>query len=157
MMDVPFLLLRWAMHVTACLLLAFAVVTVLREGLVREAVGGVALALVYTAGPAVESRPVAGPVWLGVVTAGWVVLAVAAAPFVWVAFPLLYSYLHVLVLWGAMFGVGVLTSVAILAAAWHAGELTAPLVLGPVVAAAAVTLLALACRALDAEAERRSG
>ncbi|HEX4813121.1 MAG TPA: hypothetical protein VFV66_10265 [Nonomuraea sp.] len=155
-MDVPLLLLRWAVHVTACGLLAIAVVAVLREGLVAAAVGGAALALAYAAGPAVEGRPVAGPVWLGLVTAGWAALAVAASPFVWLVFPLLFSYLHVLVLWGAMFGVGALTSAAILAAAWHAGGLTAPLVLGPVVAAAVVTLLALACRTMRAEAERQS-
>lgn len=55
-----------------------------------------------------------------------------------------------------MFGVGALTSAAVLAAAWHAGGLTVPLVLGPGVAAMVVTLLALACRALGAAAGRRS-
>ncbi|TMR93086.1 hypothetical protein [Nonomuraea basaltis] len=154
MMDIPLRLLRLAVHVTACGLLAIAVVTVLREGQAAEAVGGVLLGLVYAAGPAVEGRPVPGRVWLALVTAGWLVLAVASPPFVWLAFPLLFAYLHALPLWGAMFGVGVLTSVAVMAAAWHAGGLTVPLVLGPGVAAVVVTLLALACRTLRAEAER---
>ncbi|RVX46865.1 hypothetical protein EDD27_9777 [Nonomuraea polychroma] len=151
MMDMSLRLLRWTVHATAFTLLVVAVLTALREDRVAVAVGGMLLGLAYAAGFAIEGRRV----WLGSVTAGWVVLAVAAPPFVWLAFPLLFSYLHVLPLWGAMFGVGALTSAAILAAAWHAGGLTVPLVLGPGVAAVVVTLLALACRALLAEAGQR--
>ncbi len=151
-MDIPSRLLRWAVHATACGLLVLAVLSSLREDRVAVAAGGLALGVVYAAGPMVSGgRRV---VWLGLVTAGWVVLAVAAPPFVWLAFPLLFAYLEVLPLWGAMFGVAVLTSAAILAAAWHAGELTLPLVLGPSVGAAVVTLLALACKALRREVER---
>nr|SBO91769.1 two component system histidine kinase [Nonomuraea gerenzanensis] len=147
-------MLGWAVHVTACGLLAIAVVGMLREDRAGVAVGGVLLGLLYAVGPAVQGRAVVAPVWLGLVTGGWVVLAVAAPAFVWVAFPLLYAYLSVLPLWGAMFGVAVLTSAAIVAAAWHAGELTTPLLVGPGVAAVVVTLLALACKALRAEADR---
>ncbi|MBF8192987.1 hypothetical protein ITP53_46425 [Nonomuraea sp. K274] len=154
MMDIPLLMLRWAVPVTACGLLVSAVVAVLREGLVTEAAGGVLLGLLYAAGQALVGRRIAGPVWLLMMTAGWVVLAVAASPFVWLAFPLLFSYLNVLPLWAAMFGVTVLTSAVILVAAWHAGELTLPLVVGPGVAAVMITLLALACQALHEEAAR---
>ncbi|GAA4933072.1 hypothetical protein GCM10023334_040660 [Nonomuraea thailandensis] len=154
MTDVPLRLLSWAVHVTACGLLAIAVVGVLREDRPGLAAGGVLLGLLYATGPAVQGRAVAGRVWLGLVTGGWAVLAVAAPPFVWVAFPLLFAYLHVLPLWGAMFGVTVLTSAAVVAAAWHAGELTTPLLVGPGVAAVVVTLLALACKALRAQADR---
>ncbi|MGW4798215.1 hypothetical protein ACWEPC_37935 [Nonomuraea sp. NPDC004297] len=154
MIDVPLRLLRWAVHATACGLLAIAVLGVLREGRVAPAVGGVLFGLLYAAGPPILGRPVAGRVWLGLVTSGWAVLAVVSPPFVWVAFPLLFAYLEVLPLWGATFGVTVLTSAAILTAAWHAGELTMPLLVGPGVAAVVVTLLALACQALRAEAER---
>ncbi|TMR11852.1 hypothetical protein ETD86_34450 [Nonomuraea turkmeniaca] len=144
MMDIPLRLLRWTVHATA---LGLLVLAVLREERATVAVGGVLLGLLYAAGFAIEGKRV----WLGLVTAGWVVLAVAAPPFVWLAFPLLFSYLHALPLWAAMFGVGALTSAAVLVAAWHAGELTMPLVLGPGVAAVVVTLLAMACRALQAE------
>lgn len=169
MMDVPLRLLRWAVHVTACGLLAMAVITMLREDRAEVAAGGALLALVYAAAPAFRRQTVAVPafrrgegtgqvrlahVWLGLVTAGWAVLAVAAAPFVWLAFPLLFAYLRVLPLWAAMFGVTVLTSSAILAAAWHAGELTVPLLVGPGVAALVVTLLALACEAMSTPPER---
>ncbi|MEV0228168.1 hypothetical protein [Nonomuraea sp. NPDC050786] len=149
-MDVPSRLLRWAVHATACVLLAIAVVSSLREGRVAVAVGGVLLGLAYAAGclAVVRAR---GPVWLGLVTAGWLVLAAVAPPFVWLAFPLLFAYLELLPLWAAMFGVTVVTSAAILAAAWHAGELTMPLVVGPGSGAAVVTLLVLACRALEVE------
>ncbi|MFG1708319.1 hypothetical protein ACFLIM_34455 [Nonomuraea sp. M3C6] len=150
MMDIPLRLLRYTAHATACGLLVIAVLTVLRADRVPEAVGGVLLGLVYAAGPIIEARwPRAQAGWLAVVTAGWVVLGVMAPPFVWLAFPLLFAYLHLLPLWGAMFGVTVLTSAAILAAAWHAGELSAPLVVGPGVAAVVVTLLALTCKALS--------
>ncbi|MFI9840568.1 hypothetical protein ACIHFD_26280 [Nonomuraea sp. NPDC051941] len=152
MMDIPSRLLRWAVHATACGLLVPAVVGSLREDQVAVAVGGLVLGFAYAAGPLVSGG--LRVVWLGLVTAGWVVLAVAAPPFVWLAFPLLFAYLDVLPLWGAMFGVAVLTSAAILAAVWHAGELTLPLVLGPGIGAAVVTLLALACKALRHEVER---
>ncbi|MEV4582971.1 hypothetical protein AB0K16_58160 [Nonomuraea jabiensis] len=152
MMDIPSRLLRWAVHATACGLLVLAVLSSLREDRVAVAAGGLALGVAYAAGPMTSGGRRVG--WLGLVTAGWVVLAVAAPPFVWLAFPLLFAYLDVLPLWGAMFGVAVLTSAAILAAAWHAGELTLPLVLGPSVGAAVVTLLALACKALRREVER---
>ncbi|MFC7590429.1 hypothetical protein ACFQYP_47075 [Nonomuraea antimicrobica] len=149
-------LLKWAAPVTACVLLAIDVVGAWRDGRTAVAVGGVLLGLVYAAGPAIEGRRrFARGLWLGLVTSGWAVLAVAAPPFVWLAFPLLFAYLHVLPLWAAMFGVAVLTSAATLAAAWHAGELAVPLLVGPGVAALVVTLLALACRALRAEMERR--
>ncbi|GAA3530873.1 hypothetical protein GCM10022419_007380 [Nonomuraea rosea] len=149
-------LLRWAVHVTGGGLLVIAVLTVLREDGGAQAAGGVLLGLLYAAGAPVERWwPGARPGWLGLVTAGWAVLAVAGAPFVWLAFPLLFAYLDVLPLWGAMFGVGALTSAAILMAAWHAGELTLPLVVGPGVAAVVVVLLALACRALHAEIQER--
>ncbi|MET7338719.1 hypothetical protein [Nonomuraea sp. NPDC005650] len=134
------------------MLLVLAVVTSLREGQAAVAAGGLLLGLAHAAGLVVSGGR--RGVWLGVVTAGWVVLAVAAPPYVWLAFPLLFAYLDVLPLWGAMFGVTVLTSAAILAAAWHAGELTLPLVVGPGIGAAVVTLLALAGKALSREVER---
>ncbi|WP_143082217.1 hypothetical protein [Nonomuraea wenchangensis] len=154
MMDIPLRLLTWAVHLTVFGLLAMAVVTVLREDQVGIAAGGVLLGALYAAGPSVEGRPVAGPVWLGALTALWLVLAVASAPFVWPAFPLLYTYVRVLPLWLAMFGVGAVTSAAILAAAWHAGEPAVPLVVGPALAAVVVTLLALACRSMREHADR---
>ncbi|GAA1632245.1 hypothetical protein GCM10009733_031440 [Nonomuraea maheshkhaliensis] len=160
-MDVPLRLLRWAVHATAGGLLAMAVITMLREERAAVAAAGALLGLVYAAAPAFRRREGSGyvrlaHVWLGLVTAGWAVLAVAAAPFVWLAFPLLFAYLRVLPLWAAMFGVTVLTSSAIIAAAWHAGELTMPLLVGPGVAAVVVTLLALACEAMSTAHERPS-
>ncbi|TDC05597.1 hypothetical protein E1267_19105 [Nonomuraea longispora] len=154
MPNLPLRLLQWATHVTACGLLLMAVVTVLRDGLVAVAAAGVLLGLVYAAGPVLERRPIPALVWLGLVTGGWAALAVAAPPFVWPVFGLLFAYLRMLPLWAAMFGMTVLTSAATAAAVWHAGELTVPLVLGPAIAAVLVTLLGLACEALHAEAAR---
>ncbi|MEV4569315.1 hypothetical protein AB0K12_36580 [Nonomuraea sp. NPDC049419] len=151
-MNVPYRLLTWAVHATGLGVLAVSVVTTWQQDRLAVASGGVLLGLLYAAAPATPGP--ARAVWLGLVSAGWAVLAVAAPPFVWLAFPLLFAYLHVLPLWAAMFGVSVLTSSAIIAAAWHAGELTLPLLVGPGVAAAVVTLLALACKALRAELGR---
>ncbi|MEW9554020.1 hypothetical protein [Nonomuraea sp. NPDC050783] len=157
MMDIPLRLLGWAVHLAAFGLLAIAVVAVLREDQVAVAAAGVLLGAGYAAGPSAEGRPVAGRVWLGALTALWLALAVASGAFVWPVFPLLFAYPRVLPLWQAMFGVGVVTPVATLVAVWHAGEVTMPLVAGPGMAAAVVTLLALACRALREEAVRGPG
>lgn len=150
-------LLRWAVHGTFWALLLIALVAVMREERVPEGVGGVLLGALYAVGQALEGDPphfggparlVLGRVWLGLVTACWTALAVAAPEFVWPAFPLLFAYLRLLPLWGAMFGVTVLTSAAIIAAGWHAGEVSAPLVVGLGAGAAVMTLLALAYEAL---------
>lgn len=100
MMDIPLRMLLWTVHATAYGLLVVAVLGLLREDRVAVAVGGMLLGLAYAAGFAIEGKRV----WLGSVTAGWAVLAVAAPPFVWLAFPLLFSYLHVLPLWGRCSG-----------------------------------------------------
>jgi hypothetical protein len=148
-------LLRWAVHGTFWALLAIALLAVLREERTAEVAGGVLLGVGYAVGQAFEGDPPhfeglgrLAHVWLGVVTAGWAVLAVAAPAFVWPAFPLLFAYLRLLPLWGAMFGVTVLTSAAVVAAGWHAGGVSVALLVGAGAGAAVVTVLALAYRAL---------
>ncbi|MFG1696813.1 hypothetical protein [Nonomuraea sp. NPDC049309] len=154
--DLPYRLLSWTVRATGLGVLAVAVAGTWQEERPAVASGGVLLGLLYAAAPAAPGP--GGAAWLMLVTAGWAVLAWAAPAFVWPAFPLLFAYLHVLPLWAAMFGVSALTSAAVLAAAWHAGELTLPLLVGPWVAASVVTLLALACKALGAElSERETG
>ncbi|NUO97266.1 MAG: hypothetical protein HOV96_32740 [Nonomuraea sp.] len=140
-------LLRWAVHGTFWALLVIALVAALREERAVELAGGVLLGALY--GALHGSGPALGRVWLGLVTACWVALAVAAPEFVWPAFPLLFAYLRLLPLWAAMFGVTVMTSAAIMAAGWHAGELSAALVVGPAAGAAVMTSLALAYEALS--------
>ncbi|MFI6180776.1 hypothetical protein ACIA8R_34965 [Nonomuraea sp. NPDC051191] len=156
-------MLRWSVHGTFWALLATALTDVLGEGRSAEAAGGVLLGVLYGVGQLLEgapphfagaARPVLGRVWLGLVTACWAVLAVAAVPFVWTAFPLVFAYLRLLPLWAGTFGVTVLTSAAIMAAEWHAAELSAALVVGPAAGTAMVTLLALAYQALSAESIR---
>ncbi|NRQ36417.1 sensor histidine kinase [Nonomuraea sp. NN258] len=100
-------------------------------------------------------RPAHLRLWLGLITAGWAALALAAPQFVWLAFPLFFAYLHLLPLAVALPGVAVLTVAAILAAAWHAGHLTAAQVVGPTIGAAVATLMALVYQALYAESEER--
>ncbi|MFI9594420.1 hypothetical protein [Nonomuraea sp. NPDC052265] len=156
-------MLRWSVHGTFWALLAIALADALGEGRSAEVAGGALLGVLYGLGQVLEgapthfagpARPLLGRVWLGLVTGCWAVLAVAAAPFVWAAFPLVFAYLRLLPLWAATFGVTVLTSAAIMAAGWHAGELSAALVVGPAAGTAMVTLLALAYRELCAEGAR---
>ncbi|SDI56757.1 hypothetical protein [Nonomuraea jiangxiensis] len=147
MSDIPLRLLRWVVHVTTCLLLVIAVVAVLGEGRVAEALCGLVLGLAYAVGPALKQPWLRGA-WLVLVTDGWMALASVAPPFVWLALPLLFVYLDLMPVWLAMFGVTVLTLAATLMAVWHAGEVSMPLLVGPSAAAAATTLLVLACKSL---------
>jgi hypothetical protein len=155
-------LLRWAVHGTFWALLAIALLAAWRDELWAEFAGGVLLGAIYGVGQALEAdHPheglVLGRVWLGLATACWIPVAVAAPQFVWPAFPLIFAYLRLLPLWLAMFGVTVLTSAAILAAVWHAGGVSLALVLGPGAGAAVVTSLALAYNALRALTPRPAG
>ncbi|MFI6712956.1 hypothetical protein ACIBF7_41445 [Nonomuraea sp. NPDC050478] len=87
------------------------------------------------------TRDARGQLWLVAATLAWAVLAMLSPPLVWLVFPLFFGFLHVLPLWAATLGVTVLTCVSAAAASWHAGGPSAPLVLGPVLLAAAATLL----------------
>lgn len=138
---------RWlwrAVHGLSATLLAHALIAAVEAGREGVAVGGVLLGALYVAGPMGRSEaggPAFERVWLVVVTLGWVVLAALCPQFVWLAFPLFFAFLHVLPLWAAMFGVAVLACVAVVAGGLHAGELSAPLVVGPAAGAVAAALM----------------
>ncbi|MEV0973061.1 sensor histidine kinase [Microtetraspora glauca] len=168
MIDFPFppalRLLRWAIHGTFAVLLVLAVLAVVQEGRTAVAAGGVLLGVFYGTAIFVESRLpdfggrthlILGRIWLVVVTLAWAALALAAPSFVWLAFPLFFAYLHLLRLPAAIPGVVVLTGAAVAAASWHAGGLTPPQVIGPVIGAAVATLMALVYKALYHESEQR--
>ncbi|MFF4777334.1 sensor histidine kinase [Microtetraspora fusca] len=165
MMDFPFppalRLLRWAIHGTFAVLLVLAVV---QESRTAVAAGGVLLGVFYGTGLFVESRLpdfggrlhlLLGRIWLLLVTLAWAALALASPGFVWLAFPLFFAYLHLLRLPAAVPGVVVLTAAAVAAASWHAGGLTPPQVIGPVIGAVVATLMALVYKALYHESEQR--
>ncbi|WP_245656558.1 sensor histidine kinase [Microtetraspora fusca] len=165
MMDFPFppalRLLRWAIHGTFAVLLVLAVV---QESRTAVAAGGVLLGVFYGTGLFVESRLpdfggrlhlLLGRIWLLLVTLAWAALALTSPGFVWLAFPLFFAYLHLLRLPAAVPGVVVLTAAAVAAASWHAGGLTPPQVIGPVIGAVVATLMALVYKALYHESEQR--
>ncbi|GLW98736.1 sensor histidine kinase [Microtetraspora sp. NBRC 16547] len=165
MIDFPFppalRLLRWAIHGTFAVLLVLAVVQEDRTAVVA---GGVLLGAFYAVGLFAESRLpdfggrrhlILGRIWLLLVTLGWAALALAAPSFVWLAFPLFFGYLHLLPLPVAVPGVVVLTAAAVAAGSWHAGTLTPPQVIGPMIGAAVAILMALVYKALYHESEQR--
>jgi hypothetical protein len=105
------------------------VIAVLCDGRPGVAAGGALLGALYAAGPRTPS-------WLWLVTAGWAGLAVASAEFGWLVFPLFFVYLYVLPLWAAGFGMVVLAAASVVVAGWHAGGLSLPLILAPILAVA---------------------
>ncbi|YCK39611.1 histidine kinase [Actinomadura sp. ATCC 39365] len=168
MSDYPFppalRLLRWTVHGTFATLLAIALAGVAGSGRLAPVLGGALLGALYVAGITIEERLphfggpthlLLGRIWLVLTTAGWVLLALAAPQFVWLAFPLFFAYLHLLPLAVALPGVAALTVAAVLTAAWHEGRLTAALVIGPTIGAAVATLMAMVYKALHAESEQR--
>ncbi|WP_406313856.1 sensor histidine kinase [Streptosporangium sp. NBC_01639] len=168
MADYPFSpalrLLRWTVHGTFSILLVVALAGVARQGQIPQVLGGILLGVFYAAGIVIEGRlpHFGGPThlrlgraWLVLITVGWAVLALAAPQFVWLAFPLFFAYLHLLPLAVALPGVAVLTVAAIMAAAWHEGQLTTAQVIGPTIGAVVATLMATVYKVLDAESEER--
>ncbi|MFG1941439.1 hypothetical protein [Nonomuraea sp. NPDC048826] len=87
------------------------------------------------------SRDAQEQLWLVAGTLAWAVLALLAAPLVWLVFPLFFGFLYVLPLWAATCGVTVLTCVSVAMGSWHAGGPSVPVVLGPILLAVAATLL----------------
>ncbi|GAA0264561.1 sensor histidine kinase [Actinomadura nitritigenes] len=164
MRDDPFSpavrLLGWAVHGTFLALLAIALVRVAHAGMAAATAGGVLLGVMYAAAvvPRLRehrTRPALARAWLGLISAGWVALALSSPDFVWLAFPLFFACLHLLPLPAALPGVAVLTGAAIAAPALHGGGPTLAEVLGPCIGAAVATMMALAYGALYRESERR--
>ncbi|WP_017571458.1 sensor histidine kinase [Nocardiopsis halotolerans] len=94
-------------------------------------------------------------VWLASVTALWALLTWAAPDFVWLAFPLYFLHLHLLRGAHSVVAVVVITGAAIAGQVLHTGDLTAGMVLGPVLGAAFAVAIAVGYTALSRESERR--
>jgi signal transduction histidine kinase len=131
------------------------------------------LAAVYLAGTVLEKRQAAHHArfdprpysgwWLAGVSLLWLLLIVASADFVWLAFPLFFLQLHVLRRRLALPAIALSTIVVIAALWFHNGgaappggaALQLPMVLGPVFGAAFAVVTGLAYRALFLEAENQ--
>ncbi|WP_051072946.1 sensor histidine kinase [Nocardiopsis valliformis] len=120
--------------------------------------GAVLLGAVYCAGALVVRHDVhrtRSLVWLATVTLLWALLALAGPDFVWLAFPLYFLHLHLLRGLHSVVAVVVITASVVLGQALHGGDLTAGMVLGPVLGAVFAVAIAAGYMALHRESERR--
>ncbi|GAB3714397.1 sensor histidine kinase [Nocardiopsis nanhaiensis] len=118
----------------------------------------VLLGVVYCAGAMAARHDVhrtRSLVWLAAVTLLWALLAWAGPDFVWLAFPLFFLHLHLLRGIHSVFAVVVITASVILGQVLHSGDLTAGMVLGPVLGAVTAVAIAAGYTALHRESERR--
>ncbi|USY18876.1 sensor histidine kinase [Nocardiopsis exhalans] len=120
--------------------------------------GAVLLGAVYCAGALVARHDVhrtRSLVWLAAVTLLWALLVLAGSDFVWLAFPLYFLHLHLLRGLHSVVAVVVITASVVLGQALHSGDLTAGMVLGPVLGAVFAVAIAAGYMALHRESERR--
>lgn len=120
--------------------------------------GAVLLGVVYCAGAMAARHDVhrtRSLVWLAAVTLLWALLAWAGPDFVWVAFPLFFLHLHLLRGLHSVAAVVVITASVVLGQALHSGDLTAGMVLGPILGAVFAVAIAAGYTALHRESERR--
>ncbi len=120
--------------------------------------GAVLLGVVYCAGALAARHDVhrtRSLVWLAAVTLLWALLAWAGSDFVWVAFPLYFLHLHLLRGLHSVVAVVVVTASVVLGLALHGGDLTAGMVLGPVLGAVFAVAIAAGYMALYRESEQR--
>lgn len=164
--------LRVTLHVGFAALLGVAVVRLLSTGHVGVlgyawTAAAFVLAGVYLTGTLLEKRYAAnrtgldprryGVLWLGIVTALWLVLLAGSAEFSWLAFPLFFLHLHLLPRRVALLTIALMTAAAI-AAQWAASGLPTPqpaVVIGPLLGAGFAVVTGLAYSALYREAENQ--
>ncbi|MCA4132560.1 sensor histidine kinase [Arthrobacter sp. M4] len=164
--------LRVTLHVGFAALLGVAVLRLLTSGIgapLRYVWVGTALvlAVAYLTGTVLEKRFATGRtafdprrygvLWIGLVTALWVILLAGSAEFAWVAFPLFFLHLHLLTRRIALLTITLMT-VAVVAAQWAASGMAAPhlaIVLGPLFGAVFSVVTGLGYLALYREAENQ--
>ncbi|TAM88513.1 MAG: sensor histidine kinase [Jatrophihabitans sp.] len=172
--PVALTLLRQAEHALFAGLLALGAGQSIADGRRPWASGTVAALVLcwYAAGALAERRRSAraagagasrgtGPLrgarlWLAVLTAGWIVLVILSAGFVWLAFPLFLLLLQLLPLRVAIPVVVVLVAGAVATVAVHQGGVSLGVVAGPLVGAAVAVVIIVVYRQLRDEAERRA-
>src|SRR5690625_105049 len=120
--------------------------------------GAIALGVWYVVGVwlGLRSRSrVLALAWLGVLSAGWVVLALVSPEFIWVAFALFFLYLHLLPGWWGYAAVGTALGVSIWAQIMGTTAAGLPQVVGPVFGAAVAVGMSATYQRLMAENRRR--
>ena len=147
-------MLRFTLHAMFYALLAAGLSGGARPA---DVVIGVLLGLAYAAGglPVVRSPRHRLWLWLALVTALWVALAMLTPAAGYVAFPLFLLYLHLLPPRWSLPAVGALTAVVVAAQSTTPGGLTSAKVIGPCVGAVVAVLTAYGYAALYRESSTR--
>ncbi|MGW0041558.1 sensor histidine kinase [Rhodococcus sp. NPDC003348] len=96
-----------------------------------------------------------GAVWLAILVAGWLGLAVLNPDFAWVAFPLFFLCFHLLSTVAALTATVVITAMAIATILWHGTANTVASILGPIFGAGAAAGMALVYKQLVRDAQQR--
>lgn len=120
--------------------------------------GAIALGIWYVVGVWLGLRSQsrgAALAWLGILSAGWVVLAFVSPEFIWVAFALFFLYLHLLPRWWGYVAVGAALAVSIWAQVLGSAGAGFPQVVGPIFGAAVAVGMSAAYQRLVAENQQR--
>ncbi|MFE3113224.1 sensor histidine kinase [Kitasatospora indigofera] len=152
--------LRICLHLLVAGLLALAVARSTVHSSRPAAVTAAALTTgaVYAAGPllgAVRRSRAGSALWLGALTAAWLVLLALTQDGVWLAFPLFFLQLHLLGRRSGLAAVALTTAAAVLGFAWHQHRFDPAAVIGPTLGAAVAIATVLGYQALYRESEER--
>ncbi|MFF8289980.1 sensor histidine kinase [Streptomyces sp. NPDC016309] len=146
--------LRVCLHLLVAGLLVLAA---LRSPSPAAVAAAVATGGVYAAGSALravrESRTAAA-VWLGALSASWLVLLALTPDGLWLAFPLYFLLLHLLPARWALPAVAATAAAAIMSYVRHGAPLNPGAVIGPLLGAAVAVATVLGYQALYRESER---
>ncbi|MHB1064617.1 MAG: sensor histidine kinase [Georgenia sp.] len=154
-------LLRQGLH----LLVAGLLVLAAGRGVVGRGGGwpwvvatAVLVGVLYFAGPrsaAVDRSARTAGVWLALLLSVWLVMLALTPDAIYLAFPWSFLLLHLLPRRAGLVAVAVTTAAAVAGFAWHHHQLTAAMVIGPVLGAVVVIATVLGYQALQAESEQR--
>ncbi|GAA2772135.1 sensor histidine kinase [Streptomyces showdoensis] len=147
--------LRLCVHLLMAGLLALA-------ALRAESAAGVAAAVltaaVYAAGsllPSVRDSQRGAAIWLGALSAAWLLLLWTTPDGLWVAFPLYFLQLHLLPVRWSLPAVALTAGAAILSYVRHGAQLNPGVFIGPLLGGAVAVATVLGYQALYRESERR--
>ncbi|MFJ5987092.1 sensor histidine kinase [Lentzea sp. NPDC092896] len=153
--------LTWCLHLLFLALLVLAMARAVAGGHPRATaivVVAVVCGAMYAAGPAlprVRTSRLAAALWLGAVSAVWLVLVVLTADGVWVAFPLYFLQLHLLPRRAGLVAVIATALAAVTAFSAHQGVFNPAAAIGPLLGAAVAVAVVRGYQALYRESEQR--
>ncbi|MEU7278558.1 sensor histidine kinase [Streptomyces sp. NPDC045431] len=148
--------LRLCLHLLLAGLLALAALRSSGDPAVVAAAA--VMGAVYAAGsllPPVRTSAPAAALWLGVLSAAWLVLLGLTPDGLWAAFPLYFLHLHLLPVRWSLPAVAATAGAAILSYVHHGAPLNPGAFIGPLLGAAVAVATVLGYQTLYRESERR--